>query len=136
MRKPNWPEILAAKIELARSKPFSWGTHDCCMFSADVVLAMTGTDYAEEFRGKYTTATGAAKALKKYGLGSIENSLTAKFGEPVHPFKASRGDVVLADAPTTYKALGVCLGEKAVFAGKDGMVFLPMNLWLCAWRIL
>lgn len=134
MRKPNWPEILAAKIEAARNTPFSWGTHDCCMFSADVVLAMTGTDYAEEFRGKYTTATGATKALKKYGLGSIENSLTVKFGEPVHPFKAGRGDVVLADMPTG-KALGICLGEKAAFAGKDGMVLLPMNLWLCAWRV-
>ena len=46
------PEILNQHIDAARGKPFKRGSHDCCMWAADVVVALTGIDYAEDFRGR------------------------------------------------------------------------------------
>jgi hypothetical protein len=51
-RYEDWPQRLVAAIEAARGRPFSWGAMDCCLFAADVVLAMTGVDYAAGFRGR------------------------------------------------------------------------------------
>lgn len=133
-RAENWPEILLATVEDRRSKPFAWGENDCALFAADCVLAMTGEDFAAPFRGRYSTAAGSLKALKKFGGGSLESTATAALGEPISPRLAQRGDVVLfaaVDGP----ALAVCIGEQAAAAGPDGITWVPMDLWLKAWRV-
>ena len=71
MRNKNWPEKLVTYLQENLDTPFKWGTFDCCLFAANAVHAMTGKDFAEPFRGKYTTEKGAAKALIKYGHGDI-----------------------------------------------------------------
>lgn len=133
-RVENWPEILLALVEDRRSKPFAWGENDCALFAADCVLAMTGEDFAAAFRGRYTTAAGSIKALKRFGAGSLESTATAALGEPISPKLAQRGDVVLFDA-VTGPALAVCLGGNAAAAGPEGITWVPMDLWTKAWRV-
>jgi len=136
MRSENWPEILAAELKKAAKKTFAWGSHDCCLFAADVAYAMTGEDYASEFRGHYSTSIGAAMALKKYGAGSIKATLTTKLGEPLPPMQAGRGDFVLADAGQG-DTVGICCGPQAAFVSiNGGLLYLPMAAWICAWRIV
>ena len=52
---------------------FAWGTNDCCLFVCDVILAMTGTDLGEDYRGEYSTAEEAAALISEAtGGGGVE----------------------------------------------------------------
>jgi len=134
VRPENWTEVLADEVALASSQPFVWGKLDCCLFAANVVLAITGKDFASEFRGHYSTAAGAKKALIKHGRGSIKETMTAKFGKPRTPLMARRGDFVLA-ATALGDSLGVCVGASAAFKSPEGVVCLRLDQCLCSWRI-
>lgn len=133
-RKPDWERALAAAIEAARRKRFAWGRHDCCLFAADLILAMTGDDPAAHFRGCYDSAVSAHLALRRYGAGSLLATLEARFGQSKPPARAMRGDLVYARDPGSGPSCGICLGRLAVFAG-DGISFVPTNSVLYAWSI-
>lgn len=133
MRPENWTELLAGAIAAASDQPFVWGKLDCCLFAADVVLAVTLHDHASEFRGKYTTAVGAKKALVRYGKGSIKKTMNAKLGKANPPLMARRGDFVLANTQLG-DSLGVCVGATAAFKSPDGVVCLRLDQCLCSWR--
>jgi hypothetical protein len=66
-RRDNWPDLLSVYIEEKRSEPFAWGSNDCCLFAADWVQIATGHDIAAQWRGSYTTALGARRALDEGG---------------------------------------------------------------------
>ncbi len=134
MRREDWPEILSEQLAAGRQRPFEWGRHDCCLFAADVVAAMTGTDYAAEFRGRYRSAGGAKRALTRYGAGSLETTLTAKLGAPVAPRLARRGDVLLLDTEDG-PALGICAGTHGFFAAPEGLARMPVAACRGAWRV-
>lgn len=134
MRRPDWPEQLAAHMEQARKTPFCWGKHDCCLFAADAALAMTGTDFGAVFRGHYATKAGAFRALKKYGATTIPDTATALLGEPILPALAQRGDVVYAQT-LRGPAMGICAGASACFAAPEGLTHLPLSDCALAWRI-
>jgi hypothetical protein len=96
-RVPTRPERLAALIEARRHTPFAWGTHDCCLFAADAVLATTGADPAAEWRGRYDSEAEALELLGARGLEGTVADAMAAFGAPECPvLAAQRGDVVLA----------------------------------------
>jgi hypothetical protein len=64
-RLQDWEPALHTAIDAAAARPFKFGDHDCCLFIADVVLVLTGHDFGAGFRGKYRTAAGAMKALRR-----------------------------------------------------------------------
>jgi hypothetical protein len=130
-RRADWTARLNAAIAAAEHEPFGWGVHDCALFAADVVCAMTGFDYAAPYRGKYHSAPGAARILARNG--GLAGILDTLFDE-VSPAKAQRGDVVLWESETG-PALGVVTGFTAAAAGPTGRVAVPMRLWLRAWRV-
>jgi len=134
MRVEGWPEILAANIESVRETPFSYGSHDCCLFAADAVAAITGIDYAASVRG-YTSKEQALAIIASFG--SMRDMVTAITGvEPVHPSRAHRGDFVLGRAGDE-EWIGICIGRYFLgpAEGKIGLVFVPMSLAIDAWRI-
>jgi hypothetical protein len=132
-RYEDWPQRLVAAIEAARGRPFAWGAMDCCLFAADVVLAMTGVDYAAGFRGRYDSRAGAVALLG--ARGGLEAVATSALGEPLPTtLMAQRGDVVMVRSPEG-PALGVCEGVMAWFAGPDGVVPRPMREAVKAWRV-
>lgn len=125
------PERLQAFIESRRETPFAWGSHDCALFAADWVASATGTDPAQGLRGRYRTARGAARLIKREG--GLEAIADSRLGERIEPKLAQRGDVVLLEGshgPT----LGVCLGVDAAAPGEDGLMLVPMHNALAAWR--
>lgn len=132
MRLQEWDKLLAAIIKERRTSPFVWGQHDCCLFAADCALAMTGTDFAAEFRGQYDTAKGAARLIAE--RGGFEAMITGLLGKPVPVTLARRGDVVMLDQDG-HPALAVCYGVDAVAAGITGLAFRPMAEALAAWRV-
>ena len=129
-RKSDWPEQMIASIEAARMRPFVWGEHDCCLFSADVVLAMTGADLAEVIRGKYTTEKQALKLIKKQ---SIESYLDERLPVKDKRF-TSRGDLVMVDGGMG-NALGICVGAKIAVLELSGLTFVGFDKYIKSWEI-
>ena len=133
-RLPDWETRLAAYLEpLMAGARFEWGQLDCALFAADAVLAMSGHDIAAPFRGKYSTAAGSARALKRYGAGDLKSTFDTLL--PPRPVGyARRGDVVMSDG-----AVGVCMGAFALFIGieadADGIYRCPRAEWTYAWGV-
>lgn len=124
VRHLDWPERLAAFIESRRRSPFAWGQHDCCLFAADEVLALTGTDLAAELRGAYRTAEEAVQVLRRVGgCGALA---ARHLPEYARPLMAQRGDVVSVDLDGR-ETLGVVAGNGCWAApGEGGLLFRPM----------
>lgn len=134
-RLPDWDARLAAYLEPLRARPFAWGKHDCCLFAAGAVLAMTGVDPMPEFRGRYSTPIGSLRALTRYGAGTLDATLDTKF-ERVEASLAQRGDIVMSGA-----ALGINFGAFLIAVGseegRDGLVRIDRAAWdmPIAWRV-
>jgi hypothetical protein len=134
-RRPDWPERLAALIEARRHTEFAWGTHDCCLFAADTVLAMTGADPASEWRGRYDSEAEALALLGERGLEGMVADAMAAFGAPECPvLAAQRGDVVLATSGNE-PLVGVAFGSRIVVPGPERLVFLPLSAGSRAWAV-
>lgn len=116
-----WERILTEKIDEFRGKQFKVGDCDCGLFAADVVLALTGVDYMEQFRGKYKTPKGALKLLNKYADGTIEGYLNTIFKEHKTVALAKRGDVVTKVFDEEMgTSVGICCGDISGFIERDG----------------
>lgn len=135
-RLPDWEARLDALICERRLEPFRWGAHDCALWGADVVLALTGRDFGAPFRGRYTDAEGAALALRQYGAGTIVRTFNRHLRRTV-PSLARRGDLVKArtSAAAPMGAIGVVFGSDALFVGDLGLVRLPRAQWALAWKV-
>jgi len=133
-RRQDWPLRLNAWLDSMRSRPFAWGKFDCALGAADAVQAMTGVDYAVEFREAYFSKRNAVRLLAE--RGGLEALVTQALGDPLGSAKlAQRGDVVLVDSGAEGPALAVVIGAEAVAPGPQGAVFVPMGQWLKAWRV-
>lgn len=139
MRIKYWENSLADAVEAARNRAFAWGEHDCCLFAANCALAITGTDFAAHFRGRYDSAAGAYRALLEFAGGGIEETVTKLLGDPISPRYARRGDVVMTDVAlpdgSIAPALGVCIGAEVMFAGPNGLVEYALRSCTLAWRV-
>jgi len=127
----NWAAFDRA---LAEVRPFAWGERDCCLFCADLVLALTGVDYAARLRGAYHTRREAVLLLRAHG--GMEAMVTALLG-PARPGAfARRGDLVLAPADGVgANAIGVNIGVSHVMAGHHGVVTRPRNEARACWGV-
>jgi hypothetical protein len=113
--------------------PFEWGTNDCATFAADAILANTGIDIADDFRGKYTTQLGALKTIREVTGGtSVADAAAycaAKHGlvEHTYPLMAKRGDLVVIENDGNLIAGVVHLnGFHAISVSEAGLVRLPI----------
>jgi len=122
--------VLAA----ARAQAFGWGQHDCFLFAAEDVQALTGHDVAAPWRGRYRTQRGALRHIAAYG-GTFTGAFTRLFGaEPVPVAQARRGDVAdLVRAGVHH--LGVVSGAHVAFLGEQGIIMVPRSQTLQVWRI-
>lgn len=137
MRKEGWPEALHDYIAAARKKEFAYGAWDCCLFAADWVLELTGTDYAAELRG-YSSMKDAYEILARYG--SMEAMVTQLLGvDAGHPAFAQRGDIVLMkDHPSLGGApegLGICHGLHSAFPRAKGLIMIRTLEAAAFWKI-
>ena len=132
-RIDHWEQALALAIETARAEPFVWGRHDCPSFAFETRAALTGgEDIAALWRGRYSTALGGQRVLRRLGWRSLEEMGRALLAVPLeHCLAAQRGDLVLARDP---EAFGVVLGARAAFVAPEGLVSLPLRECRLAWR--
>ena len=132
MRLHTWPTRYAALCSARMNAPFEWGVHDCCLWAADAVEALTGVDYAAAWRGTYSSAAGAARLVAE--LGGIRAIATGALGDAVAPLLAGLGDLVLIDQGGR-EMLGVCNGAEALVVGPAGLEAVSMPSALAAWKV-
>ena len=134
-RLPDWPERLAAFIEVRREVPFDWAVNDCCVLAADAVLAMTGRDFLAEYRGRYATEEQAEALMGEGGITAFLPRVMAAFGAvAVPPAEAQRGDVALIGLENQL-VCGVVTGPHIAAPGARGLAFVPLRRATMAWGV-
>jgi hypothetical protein len=92
-----------------------------------------GEDVAALWRGRYTSALGGERVMRRLGWSSLEEMGHALLGTPHDTARlARRGDVVLAD---TGLGFGICTGATAVGMAPQGLVNVPLTACQRAWRV-
>jgi hypothetical protein len=130
VRPAGWEHLLAEHIAAARAGSFRWGTHDCALWCADWVRAITGHDPAEEFRGRYGTEVEATRILGELGYTDLSSAVCAKLSKIPVPL-ASRGDVLMHPQGM----LGICDGPHAIFLTFSGVLRAPFLHCANAWEV-
>jgi hypothetical protein len=134
MRKADWKIRLISYLGESARKPFEPGTHDCALFAAGAVKAMTGQDFAKRYRGRYNTLKGGFKALQKAGYAD-HITLAASVLEEIPVSFAGPGDLAVIDTPDG-PALGVVQGEGIYFLTMDDRMGLrPMAEAIRAFKV-
>lgn len=109
-RLPDWRRRLAVYLNQSAAEPFEPGKADCALFAAGCIEAMTGTDPAAEFRGRYSTLEGGFKRLMKAGFADLETMAEALL-EEVPVAYARVGDLAVLDSAEG-PALGIVQGAR------------------------
>jgi hypothetical protein len=136
-RIQQWQRALAEWQRITPTRIFEWGTFDCALASCDAIVAMTGTDPAEDFRGSYASEAEAQKIIGPDGLAAFAAGIAEKYAmTEAPPMFAHRGDLVLVDNGQG-DALGIVdlSGRFAWCVLERGMVRMPMERWRKAWRV-
>ena len=139
-RFQDWQIFLGEAVAAADRMPFAWGTNDCCLFVADCIRAMTGTDLGASFRGKYDDPASAmaliAFATDGGGVEQLVEQLCREndMGE-VEVAYAQRGDIALHDVEAG-PAAGIIYGDGALYLSEAlGLVAVPRASIRRAWRV-
>lgn len=127
----SWGSALAAVVAERMRTPFVWGTHDCALWAADCVYAVTGEDPATDLRGTYSTAFEAVDVLQR--LGGLEAIASARIGPQVNPKLAQVGDIAMCQVEGR-DALAVVMGSHLLAPGESGLVPVPMSEARKVWR--
>jgi hypothetical protein len=130
MRVPGWEIALVDEIDRARGMAFAWGVHDCATWAFDVRRRLTGIDAAAAWRGRYATAAGSVRVMRRLGWQTLPAMGCALLGAPIQPLCAQRGDIAMWGG-----AFGVCAGAVAVFVAQAGLTERPMTETTMAWRV-
>jgi len=127
-------DALLALLGERLNTPFAWASNDCCSFAFDCALAQTGHDAWADERGRYATAIGAARVIRRYG--GVQSIADARFAR-IAPSMAMRGDLALVSSAAAGDAMSLAVveGSTLVAVGVDGLVRLPRSAALAAWSI-
>jgi len=137
-RISNWPSALVNHIDANRDRPFEWGTHDCMLWAASCVEAITGNDPAKSLRGTYDSALSAYRIINSHGGFEeiVDHLLPDGASNRIHSKIAQRGDMITTTDSKGRMALGVCDTHHGIFPGSSGLTFLTRgSLISVAWRV-
>lgn len=119
-RLPDWRPRLAAYFDDVERLPYDEASHNCGLFPAGAVEAMTGQDVARKYRA--ASIATMLRRLKKDGFDTHIDFVASIFPE-IHPSQAVAGDLIafkVVDDDIGW-ALGVSIGERAKLLRPDGL---------------
>jgi len=132
-RLPDWRPRLQAYLRDVANRPFAYGSHDCALFAAGAVAAITGADLAAEYRGLYTSLKGGLKLLDRDGIADHVAFLRGRFDE-IAPAFAAVGDIAVIGEIGT-QALGIFDGEQIFVLREEGLGLVPRAAATLAFRV-
>lgn len=133
MRHQHWHVALIQYLATCARTPFAEGSNDCALFAAGAVEAMTGTDYAAPYRGRYTTTKGGLRMLRRAGFA--DHIALAAANLPEIPVSSAKPGDVAAVATPEGEALGVVQGAGVYVLTPGGMGILPADQITRAFRV-
>ena len=133
-RLPDWPLRLVAYVTAQARRPFAPGDHDCALFVAGAVAAMTGEDPAEGVKGRYTTVKGGLRVLRAAGFADHVAAVAARCPE-IPVLRAGVGDIAVVDGDDGLPALGIVQGEAIYVLHPTGLALLPLTRARRAFRV-
>lgn len=136
-RRPDWRPRLTVYLAAASARPFAYGQHDCALFVAGAVNAMTGVDLADRYRGLYTSLKGGLKLLQaetRLGPETAPLDLLRRNFRPVHPAFANVGDIAVI-GEVGIPALGLFAGEHLIVLRETGLGHMPREAATMAWVV-
>ena len=122
---------LNSYLREVRSKPFRWGEHDCLIFSNAAFAAYHGKGYADDLIGKYMQGDDPvlpSRLRDRFKADSFDEVVERRLRRVEHV--PPRGAVVATKRAERWLigyALGICVGTKAAFLSRDGVIYLPLD---------
>lgn len=134
-------EALEAAIRLAVDEwtrtPFVWGSSDCLLSLANIILSARGYDPAAPFRGRYTSRIGAIRVTREFGGfdGALASMLYDAGCREIVPRSAIIGDIGILE--NAAGAVGGVIRDIQMWVGRKdyGFVALPTGRVARAWRV-
>ncbi|WP_374797259.1 DUF6950 family protein [Paracoccus sp. p3-h83] len=123
MRVYNWEARLAAYVARVAREGFAWGQHDCALFAAGAVEAVTGIDPAADWRGRYSSFEGGVKLIRKAGFSDHIAAARAWFPK-VSRAEVMPGDLAVIDTGAG-SAVSVVQGEMLYVLTEAGLGLIP-----------
>lgn len=125
--------MLAAFLDDMARRPFADGTADCVLTVADWVVQNGRPDPAQPYRGRYRTALGRERIVRRDGgLLAVMEAGASRAGLTATEDPAT-GDVGLIVCKGQSVA-AICLGDRWAMKGA-GLVVSPADEVLMAWRV-
>jgi hypothetical protein len=132
MRQEGWENRLEELVQSKRNQPFDWAENNCVGLVAEAQLTITGkTDFPEVLEN-IGNKHNAHRLILKHGKNITEGA--NKYFTAIPITMAQRGDIVELET-CEGPAVGLCIGAKAVFIGKDGLEYIPLTSLIRAWRM-
>jgi hypothetical protein len=132
-RRDEWPALLEEFLKVSHGKQFRYGRFDCCLFVADAIAAMTGTDIARESRGYHSRK----QALCGQSVEQIVSGIAEDYDMPEVPvLMAGRGDMILIPRPRDFSLGLVSMnGTEILIALRAGYGAIPLSSGVRAWKV-
>lgn len=118
-RLPEWRAHLTAYLGDVARMSFRPGRHDCALFAAGAVEAMTGVHPAPSFVDAYRSLDDGFQLLAQEGFADHVAMAAALF-EEIPPRDAGAGDLLTVAEPGGM-ALGVCQGAAVYVLRPSGL---------------
>ncbi len=133
-KRSDWRNRLNAYVEAQRRGGFAFGARDCALFVAGAVEAMTGIDYAAEYRGRYNTLQGGLHRVRASGYLDHIDMVASLFKE-IPRMQAKVGDIAVIDGEDGGLALGVVGGSRIFVRHKAGLSTVDLTVIKRAFEI-
>ena len=131
----GWERNLIEYLREVSAQSFRPGELDCAMFFGGAMLAMTGRDYLEPWKGKYRTIEQAMEMLSEKGFADHIEYVASYLPELPSPLMAQRGDCAVVRDVEGNPALGVVQGENIYVMTLNGLSMTKLETAIRAFRV-
>lgn len=125
----NRKAVLSEYVDRMAGRRFQWGVNDCLIMVAGAVELLTGVDYAEQFRGRYSSLAEGKKLIGTSLLRFVGARL-----EAIDPVRAVDGDVGALKQSREW-GFGVFIGPHLYVMTETGIGILPRSDAVKAFRV-
>lgn len=133
-RRPDWRLRLVEFVAGVSRVEFKPGSHDCALFAAGGVEAITGVDLASDWRATYRTLSAGRRALLAAGF-SDHVEFVARLLPEIASSMAQVGDVAVVPGEDGEFALGIVQGEGVYCLRPDGLAVVSRLQMVRAFRV-
>lgn len=126
MRLYNWETRLALYITRVAREGFAWGRHDCAVFAAGGVEAVTGTDPAAAWRERYDSLATGLRLIRAAGYADHVAAADAMY-PAISPAMILPGDLAVVAGEDGARALGIAQGQLIYVLRPDCLGLVPVD---------